>query len=124
MENFADGSFVAVVDFDWSGVDGGSNESPSDPEKMAEVFRRILDWVWRTPKRQRIPRAALARMMAMTAVIDSRYFDDATYEELGKRIGVRKTQISKLAVDFQDEFKIHFRRSRMEESRKSFRRKK
>jgi hypothetical protein len=36
---------------------------------------------------------------------------NVSYAKLGKECGVTKSLLSKLAVEFQDEFGVHFRRS-------------
>jgi len=118
------------VDFDYNAVDRGDpltsvleEAAPEDEIKtLAVAFDRILRWCWRTQlDRCRQKRAAFYRFMAMTAAMRPDIMDNVSYAKLGKGYGVTKAQVSKLAVEFQDEFGVHFRRSMKSGTRSAFR---
>ena len=118
----ADGETVykfGSVDFDYDAVDRGNplmaaiEDAPEDGVKtLAVAFDRILRWCWKTQMdRCRQKRASFFRFMALTAAMRPDLMDNASYAKLGKEYGVTKSLLSKLAVEFQSEFGVHFRRS-------------
>jgi hypothetical protein len=118
----ADGETVykfGSVDFDYDAIDRGNplvavlEDAPEDKVKtLAVAFDRILRWCWKTQTdRCRQNRAAFFRFAALTAAMRPDLMGNVSYAKLGKECGVTKSLLSKLAVEFQDEFGVHFRRS-------------
>ena len=111
----ADGETVysfGKVDFDYGAIDGGEDEPDDRVKTLAVAFDRILRWCWKTQMdRCRQKRASFFRFMALTAAMRPDLMDNASYAKLGKEYGVTKSLLSKLAVEFQSEFGVHFRRS-------------
>lgn len=103
-------------------LDAELTEATAEVRELGEALSAILRWVWRNGQKQRRPRPAVTRFMALSAVLNPDLFDGDSYQVIGAEfVGVTKAAVSKAAVQFQDEFGVHFRRSRKETAREHFR---
>ena len=92
--------------------------------ETAESVRKILEWIWldsKTGSHQRKPRAAFIRMLALSAASIPQLFNLESYQEIAKRHGITRANISRIAVEFQDMTGVQFRRNRSETSREHYR---
>lgn len=122
---FVDGHIEPTVGFPFDEIDRG-NPLAAELEReeigdMAEAFDRILFWCWSCGKARRDCKASFIRFVALTAALRPDIFNNASYKQIGADLKVSKAWMSKLAVEFQDEFGVHFRRSRREGARETFR---
>jgi hypothetical protein len=115
----SDGAREPIVDFPYAEVDG-EPEAVSPFVLAGEGLAQMLKWCWRSRRRVTPPDVAFKRFMAASAAVNPELMGNVSYEELGRKNGITKQWVSKLAVEFSDEFKIHFRRSRREGSREVF----
>lgn len=127
---FVNGHIEPSVDFDYEAVDRGNplaaelERSAEEVRTLAEAFDKILFWCWSGNNgKRRSSRASYARFVAMTAAMRPDIFGDMSYKQIGKEIRVTKAWMSRLALEFQDLFGVHFRRSRVEGAREVFRNK-
>jgi hypothetical protein len=117
---------ILVSEFDYDAIDRG-NPLAAELERdempaAADALGRVMDWCWREPKGNRRDQpTAYRHFLALSAVMRPDLFDNVSYTTLAKENGITKAWISKLATQFQDEFGIHFRRSRRQGSRDVFR---
>ena len=107
-------------DFDYSKLDGalgwaerGSPEVAhyEDAVEMAtEGFSLFLAWVWLTPQgKARNPDSAKLRFLAATATLRPAIFDNKSFAQIASGMGLTRAALSKLSVEFADEFSLHFR---------------
>ena len=88
---------------------------------LADALARILHWCWHNKSERllAIPQA-MHRFTAMCAVIRPDLLNDMSYQQIAAKLGVTKACLSKNAIQFQDNFQLHFRRSRRHETRAIF----
>jgi hypothetical protein len=125
---FVNGHSEPFVDFDYEAIDRGNpitaelERNPDDIHGMSEAFDKILFWCWSgNGGKRRKSKASFARFVALTAAMRPDIFGNMSYKQIGKELRVTKAWMSRLALEFQDEFGVHFRRSRVEGSRAVFR---
>ena len=118
---FENGREVAAAGFDWDAVDRGNpltseleGASPRGQNKinlMSDSLRDVLDWCWRTKFGPRKLKGAQHCFVALTALVRPELVGDMSYEQIGRRLGVGKSNISRIARSFQKEFGVKFSRS-------------
>jgi hypothetical protein len=111
------GESIQSVDFPFEQLDQDAedffaNASPDVRRDAAIAVGLMLEWIWSGGWR-----SAQRKFAAFTAGLRPDLIDNATYAEIGKRLGCTKAAISKAAVRCQEQFNIKFTRSRSEESR-------
>jgi hypothetical protein len=124
-----DNHYEPVVDFDYGAVDRGnpltaeieSGHSADQIKDLASAMSRIIQWCWVNGYGNvRSDKLSFAHWLAFTAALRPDILGDASYQKLGKHLGVTRAWISKLAIQFQKDFGIHFRRSRRAGSQATF----
>jgi hypothetical protein len=121
-----DNHYEPVVDFDYGAVDRGNpltaeiegGHSADQIKDLASAMSRILQWCWVNGYNNNRPnKSSYIHFVAMTAALRPDLVGDSSYQKLGKDLGVTRAWMSRLALQFQDEFGCHFRRSRRQGSR-------
>jgi hypothetical protein len=104
---------------------GTLTESERD-EAISEasgIFSAVLSHCWLDCNgKLRKPDAALRRFCALSMLVKPDLFAGASYNSMGARIDCTKAALSKLAIEFSDKFGLHFRRSRRDSARRTFKR--
>ena len=78
---------------------------------FAEALNQILQWCF-TGGKQRVGRQTVCnRFVSMCAVLRPDLVGNKNYRQIGKMFRIRKSIISRYALDFQDRFGVQFRRS-------------
>ncbi len=111
------GEALHAVDFDYDALDADTAEffasaSPDVRRETAMALGLILAWIWHTGFE-----SAQRKFAAMSAGLRPDLLDDASYEEIGSKLGCVKATIAKSARNFQQKFNFRFTRSRQDESR-------
>ena len=111
---------VPVEEFDYSKIDGalGWTERGSPEvahyeyavEMATEGFALFLGWVWLLPSgKTRNPESAKLRFLAATATLRPQIFENKSFNQIAASMGLTRAALSKLSVEFADEFSLHFR---------------
>ena len=90
---------------------------------IADAFGLILEWCWLSRRNKRNPKTAFIRFASLCCTVRPELLDDKNYEQIGAELGVSKEVISRYSLEFQDTFKVHFRRSWSQTSRRQYARK-
>jgi len=117
---WVDGSIGPTEEFDYSKIDGalgwterGSPEVAhyEDAVQLAtDGFSVFLAWVWLTPSgKARNPESAKLRFLAATATLRPAIFENKSFAQIAGGMGLTRAALSKLSVEFADEFSLHFR---------------
>ena len=123
-----DSRYTDSVPFDYDAADRGNpliseiegGHSADQIKDLASALSRILQWCWMNGYNNNRPnKSSYVHFVAMTAALRPDLVGDSSYQKLGKDLGVTRAWMSRLALQFQDEFGCHFRRSRRQGSRKS-----
>jgi len=114
----APGAVGQTVDFDFDEVDKDTTEffanaSQDVRRESAMALALILGWVWQSGFE-----SAQRKFAAMTAGLRPDLIDNASYEEIGRKLGCVKATIAKAARNFQKQFNLKFSRSRQDEARR------
>ncbi|HZL13168.1 MAG TPA: hypothetical protein VFC85_03405 [Verrucomicrobiae bacterium] len=113
----APGDVVQTMDFDFDALDKDTaaffaNANPDVRCESAMALALILGWIWQSGFE-----SAQCKFAAMTAGLRPDLLDDASYEEIGSKLGCVKATIAKAARNFQKQFNIKFSRSRQDDAR-------
>jgi hypothetical protein len=75
-----------------------------------EGFSIFLGWVWLLPNgKARKPESAKLRFLAATATLRPAIFENQSFNQIAKGMGLTRAALSKLSVEFADAFSMHFR---------------
>lgn len=113
----APGQLVPVVDFPFAQIDealGFVKQADADTKTLAaELFGRVMMWVWKKPNTLKI---ATARFSVLTAALRPDLLDNRTWEQIGDELRLTKQAICKHARVAQKAFNIKFQRTRRQAS--------
>lgn len=126
-----DGHLEPYEEFDYSKIDaalgwqerGNPDIAVRDEaiELASEGLLLFMGWVWVTPDgKTRNHNSAALRFLAASATIRPQLFKNRSFNQIAERIGCTRAAISKLSVEFSDEFKLHFRVQKRSEARKVY----
>src|ERR1022692_1150070 len=108
-ENGADG----VVEFDYGFVE---REMPDSKSLAADALRDIWAWFWEQPNFK----VAFLKFVAVTGVMRPELLDSESYAQIGKKLNCSRSNISRLAIKFQDAHGVHYRRSKRDGAREKY----
>ena len=128
-----DGHLEPSEDFDFSKIDadlgwverGNPDIAIRDEviEQASEGLALFLGWVWVTPDgKTRNHNSATLRFLAASATLRPQLFKNRSFNQIAARVGCTRAAISKLSVEFSDNFKLHFRVQKRSEARQVYRR--
>lgn len=115
---WTDGHLELVVNFDHQAVESeldGVEVQSDETDAMARMLSRIIVWIW---GRRIEYKAALNRLVSLTAGLRPDILQNRSYLELGRMLGCTKQNLSRTALMAQKEFGVKFARSRQEEHRR------
>jgi hypothetical protein len=121
------GEIIGTVDFDLATIEPDTEQIDSVTplschSEAAEAVREILRWCWLNSNgKVATAQTAVVRFAALTAATNPELINNETYLQIGARFGVTRAAVSKAALDFQDHYAVHFRRSRPQEYRETAR---
>ena len=93
-----------------------ANISPDGRSEAAMALSLILGWIWQSGFE-----SAQRKFAAMSAGLRPDLLNDATYEEIGSKLGCVKATIAKAARNFQKQFNMKFSRSQQDAARAKMR---
>jgi len=120
-----DGAVIQTVDFDYDGVDAALGlvkaASLTAREEAGELVRELVSFCFAGKRGRTSLRTAAARLAVIAGGLRPDLLEDATQGELAAELGLTKAALSKMAVNFSDEYQVKFSRSRSAEARASMR---
>lgn len=124
VKEFTEFSYDAVEEDHSNPLAAIAMAEPEEPDPMklaSDGFSEILAFCWSHSANEMHP--AFLKFVAVTALVNPMLLHNQTYKQLAEKLGVTKAALSKVALAFQDKFKLKFRRSRPAISRKRMARK-
>ena len=120
-----DGAVIQTVDFDYEAVDAAlglvKSASPTARAEAGELVRELISYCFAGKRGRTSLRTAAGRFAVIAGGLRPDLLEDATMTELAAELGLSKAALSKMAVNFSDEYQVKFSRSRSAEARASMR---